>query len=62
MEEGTELLHRLEAKAAERAGQPAPAEDGHAANAILPRYTSGGPGWVSSGAALGARGAGPGGA
>ncbi|KAI8463907.1 MAG: hydrogenase [Monoraphidium minutum] len=49
MEEGTELLHRLEAKAAERAGAaPAPAEgDGHSASSILPMFTSCCPGWVA---------------
>ncbi|KAI8472703.1 MAG: hydrogenase [Monoraphidium minutum] len=48
VEEGTELLHRLEAKAAEKAGSHAPAAgDGHAASAILPMFTSCCPGWVS---------------
>ncbi|GBF94161.1 iron hydrogenase [Raphidocelis subcapitata] len=47
MEEGTELLHRLEAKAAESAGKPVPAEDGHAASTILPMFTSCCPGWVA---------------
>jgi iron only hydrogenase large subunit-like protein len=45
MEEGTELLHRLEAKAAELAGKP-PAEDGHTSS-ILPMFTSCCPGWVA---------------
>lgn len=45
MEEGTELLHRLEAKAAERAGQP-PSPDNHA-SPILPMFTSCCPGWVA---------------
>ena len=47
VEEGTELLHRLEAKVAEKAGKPAPPEDnGHAASSILPMFTSCCPGWV----------------
>ena len=44
VEEGCELLHRLEAKAAERAGKApaAPAADGegHAASSVLPMFTS----------------------
>jgi iron only hydrogenase large subunit-like protein len=50
MEEGTELLHRLEAKAAEAAGKAAPAveeEGGHAASSVLPMFTSCCPGWVA---------------
>ncbi|KIY97918.1 NADH dehydrogenase I subunit G [Monoraphidium neglectum] len=47
VEEGTELLHRLEAKAAEAAGKLTPAEDGHAVSSILPMFTSCCPGWVS---------------
>jgi iron only hydrogenase large subunit-like protein len=47
MEEGTELLRRLEAKAAERAGAPPPAAHGHAASPILPMFTSCCPGWVA---------------
>lgn len=47
MEEGTELLHRLEAKAAEQAGKPLAAENGHEPSSILPMFTSCCPGWVS---------------
>jgi iron only hydrogenase large subunit-like protein len=47
VEEGTELLHRLEAKAAEAAGKPAPTVGGHKASSILPMFTSCCPGWVA---------------
>jgi iron only hydrogenase large subunit-like protein len=48
MEEGTELLHRLEAKAAERTAMPATAPvGGHAASSVLPMFTSCCPGWVA---------------
>lgn len=45
MEEGTELLHRLGAKAAEQAGEPA-RTDGHTSS-VLPMFTSCCPGWVA---------------
>jgi NADP-reducing hydrogenase subunit HndD len=46
MEEGTELLHRLEAKAAEAAGGSKSA-DPHAPSPVLPMFTSCCPGWVA---------------
>ena len=58
MEEGTELLHRLEARAAQQAGAPPTEGDGHAA--ILPMFTSCCPGrprtvgaWGGNGMACG---------
>lgn len=56
MEEGTELLHRLEAKAAERAGAPLPHEH---ASTILPMFTSCCPGAARVARAGGAGGRGP---
>jgi len=45
MEEGTELLHRLEAKAAEMATKPPPAEGEHPIS--MPMFTSCCPGWIA---------------
>ena len=51
MEEGTELLHRLEAKAAERKGTPPPADSEHAST-ILPMFTSCCPGAAAASARM----------
>ncbi|GBF95803.1 iron hydrogenase [Raphidocelis subcapitata] len=47
MEEGSELIGRLEAAAAARRGEAPPASAGHEASAALPMWTSCCPGWVS---------------